>query len=405
MRGRFLSTMLVALLAAQPVLAEAAGDDRAERRTEAMARWTGLGAVEQANGLEAARDLGLFGQFTYTAGATPTSAATVAGRFLKFSVQPSTERVTGLQVRADGSLAALFAKVLPDRPQTVANPFVGGPAFLLPGSLVDLSAHDDPLASMTWRASARVDLTFVPASGIKPTLTDKHEAQVPIGGRHVHLVSDGAASIKLLSNGTLTIPLALNESVTLRLHPAAGADWLHDLVSAQRTHRLGAVLRLAETGGTPLVDGDASDVRVRTTRLAPGHASWNVSSLQHASRILFLTLPNGTLDTGRLGAVAVTLDGTALPHQATAAKVLAASGGAVALLPHADGQAITLVVAIPSFSAYDLDVLQPPAPPAGPPPVTVTVTVTRPQRDTPAPVAAEAALLLLLLAAAARRRA
>lgn len=411
-----LAALLLTLLLAMPALAEGGPrDERMERRQEFSERWQTLTPAQRDQGLARAEQHGLFSRLAYS-----NATGQAAGLFVRFHVQADAGAIHDVRVRANRTLALVpvFAGVAPDAFTLEGGPTVHGATLALDGAQVDLRAHNNPTAGLTWRAASAVNLTFTLAAGVTVIANDTREVRLSVGATHAHIVSNASAPLRV-AGGTVAVPLGAGDAAMVRVHPVgdALAGGLHDLISAFKEHRLGATLRVADAGGVAAEDGEAADVHASTRSIARGRVVWDVSSAQHAGRVLFLTLGNDTVDTARLAQVALTLNGTPLPKLDSAAAVVKATASAFALVQGGDLKSVTVVVAIPHFSSYALALSQPAAgattsPAAGGSGAGAATTAapgadagSSSSRSTPVPGLAAGALLALGLAALARRRA
>jgi hypothetical protein len=359
MLHRALPALLLAFLLVLPAAtADGPREQRQERRQEAMERWSHLNETTRERGLERAEQHGLFARFTYAGG-----NATAFGRFVRFGIEPSAGSLQDVRVRAASTfgLTPLFASVTPSTYTPQDAPSVTGATLLMDGTGLDFTAHNNPLAAMTWRASAPVTVSFALAPSLQATKTDGHEAKILVGTTHAHIVSNGAANLTIATDGTtVTATLAANDTLLMRVHTLGdgSASGLHELISAFKAHRLGAFLRIADADGTPAEDGETGDVHASTRSIARGHIVWDVDSAQHEGRVLFLTLDNSTLDLARLAKVEARLNNTLLARMANIAEVVASQVGAYAIVPSTDGLSVTIAVAVPHFSSYALSLTQ-----------------------------------------------
>lgn len=343
-----LCSLVLAPLATAPPPSEAgrSGDHR-------MDAWERMDPAKREMGMSRAEDHRMFGRLQYD-----KETGDVAGRFVRFHLVAETGQMHGL-ASSDGVVNHTFFRAVTPSRASLEDPRVTGSVLHVVGDNYTFMAHNNPTATLHWRAAANMTLKFELAAGASIANTTAREVRIATAAIHGHVLSNGNASIRVAGT-TLLVTLARGESAMFRAHPSGMDTTLLHAQNRAFTHRvLGSVVNVADGGGQPVEDATDDGATAQAISIGRGHARFNVSSTQHEGRVLFLALDGGTINPANATRIQVTLDSQAMPRAASIDAVVANSQGAAATVTDTASGITYLVVRIPHFSSYVLAIVDP----------------------------------------------
>lgn len=340
------------------------GDDgcAGHRRCDAMRnetgrmedRWNRIPAAARDRILANAERHHLFGKFAYDA-----TTGAVTGRYVTFTLDAVTGALRDVVVHNPGNATtyAFFSSVTPTPFTADGSARVTGSVLHVPGTNVSFMAHNNPTATLQYRADAPTDVTFTLAAGTSVLLSTAHEVQVRSLPIHGHILLHGNGTLAA-TNSTVTAHLAAGDSLQFVAHtPGIDATWLHTQNLLFQRGTLGTNVRVAAGSGTEAGEDESPQaVDTQTTSVAPGRVVLNISSAQHGAQVLFLTLDGAAIAPADAAHADVILGSEHLVRLPSIDAVVNAPGHAAWIQADNATGTTQVVVRVAHFSSYALTI-------------------------------------------------
>lgn len=384
------------------------GGERERVAADEEARdWGNLSENARQRGLQRAEAARLFSQMEYEDGR-------VSSRFVSFNYTNGS--LSDFAVRSGDNVTTYFD--LDVRGFETAQPRVTGANFRAMGNETFFAAHGNPLGLLAYRVrNTPLTMTFDLASGVNVT-RDNAQTFMLVGptGLHGHVVISENASYNVSTNNR-SVEVSLGPHARLLfIHHAPQTPFsasLHALRDGAATGRAGGMLGIVGDDEGPVQDRIfLGGVAMRATHAKDGRVDVVVSSENEKGRAVVIHVDAASVGLGQGANVTVSLDGQAIPVASSAAEAMNSSSA----LAHVDASngALSVVVAVPTFSDHTITIsaasvtTQPTPTPTVTPSPTVTTHVDpsptpRDENGAPGPAIALLVACVALLALARRR--
>lgn len=341
-----LAALLVLLVVAAPLLAEAKGPPRDAQmdRMRDMEGWANMSAAVREKAMDHAERGRHFAAFAYANG-------TASGRFVAFGLDDATGAVTNFTLKGRDAQGALFASIAPSPFRLDAPPQVQGATLRAGAGDADFAAHNNPTGLFEYRAgNGSLGVALTPAPGANFTQEGNRSWRVEATPFHGHLVLTGDANATL-SGSMLQVSLGPGGALHFLGHPydmGPAGEQLHAIKDAWANGRLGAMMSLVNAEGTPAMERMEVGVRMSPKDVGHGFANVTLESDDAEGKAVVLDV-DGTIapDPANLE---LRLDGQVLPRAASADAVL--NGTAAGYYAYATDDGAQLLVNVPHFSNH-----------------------------------------------------
>jgi len=307
--------------------------------------------------------LGLFGGFNQT-------GPLFEGRFLSFLVNETSGSLTNYTVATSGGSEMLFAGIgLKDF--VPGNVSTMGSLFVEEDSSVSIVVHDNPVALLHVSSNRSMEgVNFTLGPGMSAVIlprsgNDTNTSFALVSGTGVQGVltaKNGTLLSESSAVGSVTI-LANASDVMFRMKPALarGHMALDDAVQNAITNgQVAGEFSLTVRNGSAMYDlmQYRMGFGLKVQQAEENHLRLEVSSSEHAGKVVIVNLDQGTFDTRTGNDMIITLDGNGIRQTQNPLDVLSASGSqdseAVYCITNTD-HGSQMLVYIPSFSTHVLD--------------------------------------------------